>query len=362
MHKASKKTKIHRATHWVAAVVMASCYCLGTNAHAEGRPRWPFAFAAIGDTAYSIENEKAFDRMVDAMNRAPLAFVAHVGDFEADPRPYAHSPDTISMPCTNERYAQVLASFQRSVHPLVLTPGDNDWADCHLLQARQFDPVERLDTLRTRFFPPGRSLGQRTMPVASQATMPSFARFRENQTWRTHGVVFATLHTVGSNDNRGRSEAMDAEQANRERANLAWLKQAFATARAPGTLGLVLFTQANVGFESHWSENLKSRYVRSAGGTVSEPLDGSAYDPLMKALAEEMTSFERPVLFVHGDTHLFRVNRPLLNPKTGRFFDNFTRLEVFGDPDAHWVRVTVDPAKPGLFTIDAETVPENKAH
>ena len=73
-------------------------------------------------------------------NRAPLAFVAHVGDFEADPRPYAHSPDTISMPCTDERYAQVLASFQRSVHPLVLTPGDNDWADCHFLQARQFDP------------------------------------------------------------------------------------------------------------------------------------------------------------------------------------------------------------------------------
>ena len=45
------------------------------------------------------------------------------------------------------------------------------------------------------------------MPVASQATLPGFARFRENQTWRTHGVVFATLHTVGSNDNRGRSEA-----------------------------------------------------------------------------------------------------------------------------------------------------------
>ena len=175
-------------------------------------------------------------------------------------------------------------------------------------------------------------------------------------------MVFATLHTVGSNDNRGHSPALDAEQAARMAANLAWLKQAFAAAKAPGVLGLVLFTQANIGFEAHWTHNLKTRYVRSAGGSVPQQVEGNAYDPLVKALADEMLSFDRPVLFVHGDTHLYRVNRPLLNPKTGRFFDHFTRLEVFGDPDSHWVRVTVDPAKPGLFTIDAETVPGNRAH
>lgn len=361
MHRQSKN-KAHRVSNWAAAAFATFCGCLGPSAQAQHAPPRPFAFAAVGDTAYSIENEQAFDRMVDAMNRAPLAFVAHVGDFEADPRPYAHSPDTISMPCTDERYAQVLASFQRSVHPFVLTPGDNDWADCHFLQARQFDPLERLDTLRTKFFPPGRSLGQRTMPLTSQATTPGFASFRENLRWRTHGVVFATLHTVGSNDNRGHSPALDAEQAARMAANLAWLKQAFAAAKAPGVLGLVLFTQANIGFEAHWTHNLKTRYVRSAGGSVPQQVGGSAYDPLVKALADEMLSFDRPVLFVHGDTHLYRVNRPLLNPQTGRFFDHFTRLEVFGDPDSHWVRVTVDPAKPGLFTIDAETVPGNRAH
>ncbi len=360
MHR-PQKTKALRAHFWSAATLVTSFVCLGASAQTHSQSHRPFAFAAIGDTAYSIENEKAFDRMVDAMNRARLAFVAHVGDFEADPRPYASSPDTISMPCTNERYAQVLASFQRSAHPFVLTPGDNDWADCHFLKARPFDPAERLETLRSTFFTPGRSLGQRTMSVTSQATTPGFATFRENLTWRTHGVVFATLHTVGSNDNLGRNTAMDAEQAAREKANLAWLKQAFAAARAPGALGLVLFTQANPEFESHWTESLKRRYVRSAGGTVHEQLDDSAYAPLVNALTNEMASFERPVLFVHGDTHLFRVNRPLMNPKTGRFFDNFTRLEVFGDPDSHWVRVTVDPAKPGLFTIDAETVPGNQA-
>ncbi len=79
----------------------------------------------------------------------------------------------------------------------------------------------------------------------------------------------------------------------------------------------------------------------------------------MAALTTEMQSFTKPVLFVHGDTHVFRISRPLYNPKTRRIFQNFTRVEVFGDPDSHWVRVTVDPANPDLFSAEARTVPGN---
>ncbi len=39
-----------------------------------------------------------------------------------------------------------------------------------------------------------------------------------------------------------------------------------------------------------------------------------------------MQTFERPMLFVHGDTHIFHVNKPLLNNKTQRFFENVTPL------------------------------------
>ncbi len=38
------------------------------------------------------------------------------------------------------------------------------------------------------------------------------------------------------------------------------------------------------------------------------------------------------------------------------------RVETFGDPDTHWVRITVDPSKPELFTIGPEIVPDNKAN
>src|SRR5213078_2029377 len=53
------------------------------------------------------------------------------------------------------------ASFQSVKHPLILTPGDNDWTDCVHLQVRKVDALQLLSKVRTMFFPEGRSLGQR---------------------------------------------------------------------------------------------------------------------------------------------------------------------------------------------------------
>lgn len=210
------------------------------------------------------------------------------------------------------------------------------------------------------FYPEGRSLGQKSMPVVSQAKDQGFGKFRENLTWTINGVVFATLHTVGSNDNLGRTPEMDAEHAERTAANIAWLKKAFAAAKASNAPGLVLITQANVAFESHWTPSLRARYVRSvAGAQPPKEVKTTGYDAFVNALADEMESYAKPTVFIHGDTHLFRVSKPLLSKKTKRFFQNFTRIEVFGDPDSHWVRVAVDPSNPALFTAEPMVVPEN---
>jgi hypothetical protein len=119
-------------------------------------------------------------------------------------------------------------------------------------------------------------------------------------------------------------------------------------------------TQANPGFETQWTPSLIDRYFRLFPG-VNPPkqLPPSGFDPLLIALEAEMQTYERPTLFIHGDTHIFHISKPLLNKKTSRFFHNFTRLEVFGDPDSHWVRVTVDPNSPGLFTIEPQVIPGN---
>jgi hypothetical protein len=289
--------------------------------------------------------------------------VVHVGDFEADPRPYQQNPDKITMPCTDENLQRVLATFQKSVNPFILTPGDNDWTDCHLVKARQFDPMERLAKVREMFFPEGRSLGQKTIAVDSHAKETDFKNYRENLMWSFNGVTFATLHIVGSNDNKGRTPEMDAEHAERTKVNIAWMKKAFSYAKARNRIGLVLLTQANPGFETHWTPSLVGRYFRSfpeiKPPTKSAP---TGYDEILDALAAEMETYKKPTAFVHGDTHIFHVSKPLLSKKTKRFFENFTRVETFGDPDTHWVRITVDPSRPELFTIEPEIVPENKAN
>ncbi len=53
---------------------------------------------------------------------------------------------------------------------------------------------------------------------------------------------------------------------------------------------------------------------------------------------------DKPVAFLHGDLHRFRIDHPLFSAKTNRRFENFIRVETYGSPDIHWVRVTVDPA------------------
>jgi hypothetical protein len=322
-----------------------------------------FQFGVIGDTSYSKVAEQEFDRLMSALNKESLAFVVHVGDFEADPRPYERSPDKITMPCTDENLQRVLSTFQKSTNPFILTPGDNDWTDCHEVKARKFDPMERLTKVREMFFPEGRSLGQKTIAVDSQAKDAGFKQYRENLMWSFNGVTFATLHIVGSNNNKGRTPEMDAEHAERTRANITWMKKAFADAKAKNSIGLVLLTQANPGFETHWTPSLVGRYFRSFP-EIKPPAKSapSGYDEILDALAAEMETYKKPTAFVHGDTHIFHVSKPLLSKRTKRIFENFTRIETFGDPDTHWVRITVDPSKPELFTIEPEIIPENKAN
>ena len=79
----------------------------------------------------------------------------------------------------------------------------------------------------------------------------------------------------------------------------------------------------------------------------------------MKALANELETFDKPVAYVHGDTHLFRITKPLYSGKTSRVFENFTRIETFGWPDSHWVRIEVDPSDPQLFVVTPQIVPQN---
>ena len=103
-----------------------------------------FDFALIGDMPYTKVQEREYQRVLEALNAADLAFVAHIGDFQFDARPYNQNPAIASMPCVDDNYKAILSSFQSVRHPFILPPGDNDWTDCWPLQAQKVDPLELL--------------------------------------------------------------------------------------------------------------------------------------------------------------------------------------------------------------------------
>jgi hypothetical protein len=61
--------------------------------------------------------------------------------------------------------AHLKRMFQTSKHPFVVTPGDNEWTDCHKRKVNPFDPLERLAKVRDVFFPNDQSLDQRLTRV-----------------------------------------------------------------------------------------------------------------------------------------------------------------------------------------------------
>lgn len=339
--------------------LLSACFGTAGPASAE-RGAGRFEFGVVGDIPYTRAQEAEYVRVMEDMNARSLEFVAHIGDAMFDPRPYERNPSLARMPCTDENYAYVLGTFQSCRHPLVLTPGDNDWSDAVQFKKVKMDPLERLAKLRSMFFPKGRTLGQRTMAVESQAGSPGFEKYVENLTWQIRGLRFATLHIVGSDDN---SRTSPEEHRERQGANIAWLKKAFAAAKAESSPGLVLITHANPEFENRWTRSYASRYARSVrGADAPKAPEATPYDGFLDALIAEMQGYDRPVLYVHGDTHIYRVGKPLLNPKTQRFFENLTRLETFGWPDSAWVRVVVNPESRELFEIHPEYARGNSAN
>jgi hypothetical protein len=359
-----------RRTPVAFAVIMISVFvpfiaaCV-TMQHYQTDTEGRFEFGVIGDQEYTAEDEAKFPRLINTMNDANPAFVVHLGDFQGDYSAYKDG-DGIP-PCTDETMAHLKQMFQTSKHPFVVTPGDNEWTDCHKRKVNPFDPLERLAKLREVFFPSDQSLGQRTISLTQQHNDPKYPKYRENARW-THGnLLFVTLHTVGSNNNLGRTREMDTEYAERNAANLAWMKEAFDLAKRNGNKGLVILTQANPAFENFWAPRRLGQYMRVYQDQLqrikpeqlTEMRKKSGYTDTVRMLEREVRNFDKPVLFVHGDSHVFRVDKPLLNTQNSRALENFTRVEVFGSPDVHWVRIVVEPDNPSLFVIRPEIVRAN---
>ena len=124
-----------------AAVYAALLVTCGANAQPQ------FSFAAIGDVPYEpvtnghqVYPAPRYERLIAHINSDPsLEFTVHVGDIKAG--------NTL---CEDAVYANNFAYFNSFQNPVIFTPGDNEWTDCHRANNGSFNPLEHRNTDRAQ--------------------------------------------------------------------------------------------------------------------------------------------------------------------------------------------------------------------
>ena len=288
--------------------------------------------AIIGDVPYGDAQVATFPADIAQINADPkVSRVVHLGDIKNG-----------SSRCDTTYFQARLADFNRFADPLVYTPGDNEWTDCHRANNGAYLPTERLDTLRRLFFAkPGQTLGKRRAAVRPQSRA-----FPENVLWNQAGVSFGTVHVVGSNDNQlpwfndrmvngqpapetpAETALRSREYVTREAAALAWIDAIFDDAvrrRAPGVV---------IGMQADMWDGL--------------PAGQTAFAPIKAVIADRAARFGKPVLLLEGDSHVFKVDTPASMPA------NLVRVVVQGSTSEprEWLRLRVDPASPKVFSCE----------
>jgi hypothetical protein len=201
-------------------------------------------------------------------------------------------------------------------------------------------------------FPTLNSLGQTTLPLEHQGKLGE--KFVENTRFSYGPVVFAGINVPGSNNNiilgakectaksarkAAQCDAANAEYLDRDAANIQWLDETFAKAKASKAEGVVLVIQADPGFDLPETEDTDESQLAAFAG----------YRNFMAALVGYTEQYQGQVLLVHGDTHFFKVDKPLYSPT--KLLPNLTRVQTFGSPSLHWVKVGVEPGSAHLFNI-----------
>jgi len=323
---------------WITVCVVTIGCAPSAPSSAPAPSAGTFRAAIMGDMPYQAPGDPkrdsimaAYHAVLDTIGAENVAFVVHIGDITG-------------ATCSDSLYALRLREFSAVPHPFIYTFGDNEWTDC----ARDGkDPLERIAKLREMFTQGNTSLGRRTLPLERQSAQAQYAKFRENVRWTVGDVVFLTLSLPGSNNNRGTDTAsVPREYAERNAANLAWLRDGFAVATRDRKRGVAVFMQANPG-------------LNTSAGRWGPRLKPDGFADFLGEFQRLGVAFGKPVALVHGDTHYFRVDQPFSDSTTHLTYTNITRAETYGNPNFHAVVMTVDPASPNLFRFEPLAVGRN---
>ncbi|MFI9603255.1 hypothetical protein ACWEQ7_09200 [Streptomyces sp. NPDC004069] len=322
-----------RSWRRAASVVLAlSALALAlTNQSATADPGHNrFSFAVIGDIPYGDSQIADFPHVVGQINAdRDVQVVAHIGDIKDG-----------STVCSDDYFQMVKSDFDMFEDPLVYTVGDNEWTDCHRANNGGYDPLERLAAIRKVFFPKAdHTLGRNSVKVTSQADQG----YPENVRYTRANVAFAALHIVGSNNsmapwtgNTSATPEQAAEVLGRTAAVVQEIRDTFADARRTNNKAVVLLTQADM-FDPTVTDATFADYY--------------AFQPIVRAIAEESAKFRGPVYLFNGDSHVYHSDKPLDAGSKWRSFygvdtvvPNLSRVTIDGSTNVgNWLKVTIDP-------------------
>lgn len=315
----------------------------------------------FGDMPYGDYGRAHIGNVVHDMNTHRLAFSVFDGDIKNGSEPcYADhhprnpdnpTPDLAVADATHPDVYQATGTlFAQFRDPVVYVPGDNEWTDCDrpsTLGGLVSDSNDRLAYLRTMFFTTSRSLGQRTIGLIRQS-----AAYPENVRWAKGPVTFIALNIPGSDNNfadggkNGPAAEGQAEYAARNAANLEWLRSGFAAAKNAHAKAVMVIIQADMwdptAVQTHYADTKKELFLQT-------------------------TAFSGRVVLVNGDSHSFKMDKPLTDYATTNaaglagpnVVENFTRVTTFGEAQNHWVSATVDASNPNVFTFDQHLIAAN---
>jgi hypothetical protein len=325
--------------------VCAAAISFAASAQAE-----TFSMGLWGDMPYAkADDAPHIPALIADMNASDIAFSIYDGDIKDG-----------SSKCTDDIYTDAATMFNSLKAPVIYVLGDNEWTDCHRSNNGGYDNLERLDHIRKTMFNTAETFGMTKMTVEHQGAPAE--KFAENTRYEKAGAMFVGLNVPGSNNNKVNSdkdcskksertpaqcEADNAEYAERDAANITWMKDSFAKAKANGDKGVMIVVQGDLGFDIPETED----------DSEARLADKDGYAAFLDAMMAETKAYDGQVVLVHGDTHYFKIDKPL--PDATHMLANFTRVQTFGSPNVHWLRVDVDAASRNVFTFSPMIVAAN---
>ena len=279
-----------------------------------------FSFGVIAPVLARASDEAGLHDAILATDADNLAFVVSSGI------------KTQQEACTDKLFFKRKELFQGAKNGLIVSIAASDWSNCKAGNGRSL-AIERLSRIRDLFFEDDFSFGASKLPLTRQASTPKYRTYVENLRWDIGNMVFATIHLPSNNNDFVAAAGRNNEFDDRLVANRDWLHRVFGVATQKGAAGIVLFCDGD------------PMAAPDTLGLMGLGTRRDGFAEIRKQIQTLNARFPGKVILIHGQESGLAASASTLSWR-GKLGD----VAV----GAGWIKITVDPATPGLFVLSQQ--------